>query len=349
MGIKFIIFLGVLSLFYSCSSKKEQVESQVEERVLSAESLSINKDFLAKPEKIYCYDSLLFVWDSHNGQLCSLFNYLTGQYYGRFATLGNGPSEFALGTIGYPNQGKFYLSNYITGHIAQYDIQALSNDINHKPTTLFRQVFSDKAFLSSIIPIHDSLFLGAGVYDLKDQYLLFNKRNQIVDSNIPIYNKYDQSERAYKLLANQGFLTKAPTSNRFAFALKYSQNVDFFEIIDNKIQVINLSRKRNPNFRFLQNGNSRMIYPTENSTLGFLDITSGDQNVYVLYSEKNIKDVKSSNIVHVYDWKGSLIKQFRLSEEVYSISVNKHENILLASFIDKEGDWNILSYKLDNK
>ena len=121
MGIKFIIFLGVLSLFYSCSSKKEQVESQVEERVLSAESLSINKDFLAKPEKIYCYDSLLFVWDSHNGQLCSLFNYLTGQYYGRFATLGNGPSEFALGTIGYPNQGKFYLSNYITGHIAQYD------------------------------------------------------------------------------------------------------------------------------------------------------------------------------------------------------------------------------------
>lgn len=343
-----IIITLILSTLFSCS-KREKINNEFSEEIhLTNPKTPINKDYLGRIEGIQSNDSFLITWDYHSGTSFTLFNNKTGKCYGRFGNIGQGPTEIPLPCGGYIIDGKYKIFSCSTGFIAQYPLDSLQMDINKNPLVLYRKGFNDDFFLSAIIPVNDSLYLGAGVYNSRDQYVLFNNKSQIIDSNVLIYNAYNELfGKAQKILSNQGRLTKAPNANKYAYFISNSSNIDFFEVQENRIKPIKLLRERDPQYSPAQENNMKMVFPDRSSSIGYIDITSCDQYVYALHSEKTIENTYSSNIIYVFDWNGNPVKKYYLPKEAYYITVDNSGKHLYTAIKDDDFGWNITSYNIN--
>lgn len=342
-----LLFLFLFLFAASCSEKAHVGLVFPEEVELVASGLSVNKDSLAVIEGMQCNDSLLIVYDFHLGKSFTMFNTHTGRCYGRFGSIGQGPAEIPLGSGGYISQGQYKIFNCVFGYIAQYDIKALCVNIDEAPKVLSRKVFTDDLFFSAVIPVNDTLYFGAGVCNSKNQYALFDNKECVVDDNVLIYNAFDSFfGKSHKVLSNQGRLTKSPDSDKYAFCLNNSSNIDFVEVVDNKIRVIKLLRERPPLYTPVQQGAMTAVAPDKNSSTGYIDVTSGKNCVYALHTDKTVVQSRSSAIVYVFDWNGNPVKKINLSEEAYYITVDEAENRLYATVRDADGGYNIVFYDM---
>ena len=57
------------------------------------------------------------------------------------------------------------------------------------------------AQLSQAIPINDSLFIGAGTYMSKYQFVLFDKYSYVIDYNVEIYNASEKTFNKYHIIS----------------------------------------------------------------------------------------------------------------------------------------------------
>jgi hypothetical protein len=336
-----------LSCIMLCACGKKAVETAEAPLELEEVAYGIDEEDLARIEGLQCSDSVLIVSDYHSGQSFSLFHLNTGRSYGRFGQIGQGPDEIPLGCSGIANQDKFHLFYYPTSFVARYHLGSLLSDIRSKPLVLTKYTIPDAAF-SQVIPINDSLFIGAGVYQSAFQYVLFNNKNEILDYYVDIYNARNEWISWFnKFLSNQGRLRKHPHKNQFAYTLNNSANIDFFEVVDNKIEVIKLLRQKNPAYKpFQQGGISGVAPDTENGIIGYIDISAGNDYVYTLYTDKKPNGEYSSNRVLIYDWSGNPVKEYTLNREAYYITVNDRLNRLFAAVKNEDGSWSITSYHL---
>lgn len=347
MIYKIITLLLICNLICSCSKKNDIGLVFPEEVELTASKLSISKDSLALIEGLQSNDSLLIIWDFHLGKSFTLYNTNTGYCYGRFGNIGQGPTEIPLGCGGYICQNKYKVFNCVVGYIAQYDIDSLCANINEYPKVLSRKTFTNDMFFTGIIPVNDSLHFGVGVYESKKQYVLFDNEGQTIDADVLIYNAFDDRfNKTQKILSNQGRLAKAPDSNKYAFILNHSSNIDFIEVIDNKINVIKLLRERDPLYVPMQRETTTAVYPDIDSSIGYIYVTAGNNFVYALYTDKKETEARSSNIVYVFDWNGNPVKKYKLAQEAYYITVNERNNQLYAAIREEDGGWDIISYEM---
>jgi hypothetical protein len=312
----------------------------------------VNEDFLALIEGMLCNDSLLIIVDYYLEESFSLFNIRTGEFYGRFGKIGQGPGEIPLGCFGNLENNIFTIFNNYTGLIAAYNIDSLKINTHFEPVKRMNYQIPD-AFFSRIIPINDSLFLGAGVYKSKFQYALFDKTNKIIDSDIEIYNAHDENFNVdQKHLSNQGILKKHPAKNQFVYSVLNSSNIDFIDVSNNKINLIQSLHLRNPKLKPIQNDGFNTVIPDRDNSIGYIDIATSHQYIYALYTNKTLVNeddtgnTYSSDIVLVFDWQGNPIKKYKLTKEAYYITVNEKINKLYAATINEEEGWSIISYQM---
>lgn len=347
MKQRLFFLLFIYGTLCSCTKKSDSKLISSKEVQLLETSFSINKDSIGRIEGIQCNDSLLLIWDFHSGKSFTLFNTHTENCYGRFGRIGQGPAEIPAGSGGYICDNKYKIFNCSIGFIAQYNIDSLSKNIDTEPEVLSRRVFTDDIFFSAVVPINDSIYLGAGVYESKNQYTLFNNKDKVLDSNVLIYNAFNNLfDKSHKILSNQGRLTKAPNSDKYAFFLNNSSNIDFIEVVDNKINILKLLRERDPSYTPVQQGEMKAVYPDINSSIGYIDVSSGKNFVYALYTEKKLDQARCSDIIYVFDWKGNPIKKYKLEKEAYFITVNEANNLLYTAIREEDGGWNINSYDI---
>jgi len=345
-----ILLHGLLLILFiaACSNKKEMDNFTVLEEIYGF-NIGVDKNQLARIEGIQCNDSMLIVFDYHSGQSYTLFNLKNGFCFGRFGDIGQGPHEISLGCQGFLRKNKFILLDPFTGIIGQYDLDSLSYDVNSRIVRLTKFNIPEGEFYSKLLPVNDSLFLAAGAFHSQKQYAIFDYNGDVKELNVDIYNAYDNFFNKYhKLLSNQGRISKCPGSNRFAFTLNYSSNIDFCEVVDNKIKIIKLRRKKNPQLKSYSQGERMFVRPDLNSPIGYLDVTSGEKFVYALHSDKPITQMYSSDKVYVFDWEGNPIKEYKLDQEACYIAVNEDSNQLIAAVREEDGGWNIKSYTLNN-
>ncbi|MDR1980893.1 MAG: TolB-like 6-bladed beta-propeller domain-containing protein [Tannerellaceae bacterium] len=343
MKQRFII-IGLFCIML-CACKKKAVETPEVLLELDEVAYGIDEEDLAQIEGLQCTDSVLIVFDYHSGQTFSLFHLNTGRTYGRFGQIGQGPDEIPLGCSGFANQDMFHLFSYPTSFVARYHLDSLLSNIRSKPLVLTKYTIPDAAF-SQVIPINDSLFVGAGVYQSTFQYVLFNSKNEILDYYVEIYNSRNNWVSWFdKFLSNQGCLKKHPGKNQFVYTLNNSGNIDFFEVVDNKIKVINLRRQKNPVYKpFQQGGLSGVVPDAESCIIGYIDISAGNEYVYALYTDHKVDEAYKSNRVLVYDWSGNFVEEYRLNHDAYYITVNERLNRLFAAIRNEDGGWRITSY-----
>ena len=90
-----------------------------------------------------------------------------------------------------------------------------------------------------------------------------------------------------------------------------------------------------------------MVFPDKNSSIGYIDITSCDQYVYALHSDKTIQNAYSSNIIYVFDWDGNPVRKYNLPKDAYYITVDNNGKHLYTAIKDDDLGWNIVSYTIN--
>lgn len=308
---------------------------------------NIGKDNFAQIEGLQSNDSMIITLDYHSGESFSLYNSNRSKLIGRFGLIGQGPNEIPLGTYGYVEGDNFFTYYEGTGYLANYKISSLEKDLNSHPEYVVKYTLPD-AQLSRIVSLDDSMFLGAGTYDSKFQYVLFDRESNVIDYAIDIFNADEIGFNHYhKFLSNQGILRKNPANNKFVYSIYYSSNIDFIEVKNNKIFSLKSIRLKDPVFNPIQDNGLNRVIPSDDNFIGYLDISPTEEYIYALYTDRKIKDNNKyndydSDIILVFDWDGNPIKRYKLSERVRHISVNERQKRLYVALIDDENhDWDI--------
>lgn len=351
---KELIQLSFCILFSgACTNKNEaNLESHFPESKLLSQPIEfpICEDSIGRIEGIVCDDKNLLVYDLHTGNSYTLFDAEKGEYITRFGTIGQGPGEILSGCFGYLDNGNFIVYNNSMDQIVKYNMDSLRHKRHPLPAQRLAKYKLQEMDISRLVPINDSLYIGGGHHASGSQYALFNKDGKIFDHAIDVYNAKDNSFNKFtRYLSNQGDFIKHPYQNKFAYCVNFSSNIDFFEVEDFKIKLIQSLRLKNPTLEPSIEGNGTMFtaYPTERTETGYINICPTSQYVYALYSDKTLyENWRKSTSVFVFDWNGTPIKRYTLSKEAYYIAVNEKLQRIYAAVKNEDDGWGIVCYEL---
>jgi len=343
------IFVIVSCLFTACKkSRLSPVELFSIQEDLPELKCHFNEDMLARIEAIQCNDSSLIVFDYHSGYSFTLFDLKSENVMGRFGEIGQGPGEIPLGCYGYLYNKNFIISYDHPCFIATYPIDSLRANIRFKPLILVKYEIPEALF-SHVTPVNDTLFFGAGSYRSEYQFVLFDRKNKVIDFNVEIYNAKDETFNiSNKFLSNQGTLRKHPVEDKFVYAVNNSSNIDFVKISNNKIKLLKSIRLRDPDFTPEQDGIFYSVLPDAHSPIGYIDISTSRDYVFALYTDKPCINAFSSQLILVFDWNGNPIKMLHLNQEAYYIAVCEKQKRIYAAIKNEDKGWSITSYKIDN-
>ena len=311
----------------------------------------IKDEFLAVIEGMTCNEEYLIVYDLHSGDSYTLFDRKTGAYITRFGTIGQGSGEIPAGCYGYMLNKCFSVLDNQTRVVMKYKLDALRSDKTdgENPVRLTKYDIPDSQ-ISRLIAIDDSTFLGAGTYQSRYQYLLFNKNSDVLDYGVDIYNASDESFNQYtKYLSNQGDLVMQPEKKFFAYSLNFSSNLDIIENINGKIKLKKSLRFGNPIYKpgAEADGLYQSVDMTEDTQVGYINLCATTKYLYALYSDKKIyENGRKSNLVLVFDWEGNAIRKYLLDADAHYIAVDEIGQKIFAAVKNTEGGWSIASYVL---
>lgn len=318
-----------------------------------SDSLSLSKnsfvedDSLAVADWVVCDGENLIVYDVHLGYAFTLFDQVSGNYISRLGRIGQGTFEMPVGGYGYLCNKCLYWFNDQIKIVMKYHVDSLRHGLPEgKPVCLTRYNIPEAMF-SQLIPLNDSTFLGAGTYQSKYQYLLFDNQNRILDYDVKVYNAEDEAFYSYTVyLSNQGSLVKHPTQAKFAYALNFSSNIDFIEIVNDKIKQVKSLRLGNPVYRpnIDATGKFHTVDFAEETITGYVNLCATEKFVYALYSNKKVfANQRRGQYIMIFDWEGNPVKKYDLDTNVYSIAVDEGKHRIFLLVKNEEGSWAIVS------
>ena len=279
-----------------------------------------------------------------------MFDQQSGRQIGRFGNIGQGPLEIMFGSSGYLEKKCLVTYNDQSRIVMKYSLDSLrSGVVDGAPTRLTKHKISN-ALISRLITINDSIFVVGGMYEARYQHLIFDANNRVLDYGIDVYNAADSSFNAItRYLSNQGCMAKHPYKNEFAYSVNFSSNLDFFEIVDNKIKLKKTMRLGNPICESVVEDGGQLFSTrlTKESIHGFIEVCPTPKYLYALYSAGKIYEVqRKSKTVFVFDWDGNPIKELLLDMDVFHIAVNEKDKKMFAVVKNEEGGINIICYVL---
>ncbi|MEG0456288.1 MAG: hypothetical protein RR559_13275, partial [Bacteroides sp.] len=180
---KILPLLVYISILGACKEEKPHTVLELfpeSQPLTQKKDFVMNDDSLAQVEGVECDGKNLVVYDAHSGHSYTLFDAHSGEYIAPFGVIGQGPAEIPANSYGYLSSGCFTVFNDQTGVVMKYSLDSLrSGQPNASPVCLTRYTLPD-AQISRLIAIDDSTFLGAGTYQSRYQYLLFDKNSNVM-------------------------------------------------------------------------------------------------------------------------------------------------------------------------
>ncbi len=79
---------------------------------------------------------------------------------------------------------------------------------------------------------------------------------------------------------------------------------------------------------------------TENSSVGYINLSATSKYIYALYSDKKFFEKgRKSNVILVFDWDGNAIQKYILDTDAYYIAVDDTNQTVYAAVKNAEGGW----------
>ena len=178
-----------------------------------------------------------------------------------------------------------------------------------------------------------------------DQYLgivLGEKMFLLADSSgVPVntffeYPYQDMNERKFadRAFAYQGSLAINPAKNKFIYASYYAEIIHFYEIGHNKIDLITKIEKEYPLFS-KRNDEYQGVILDRKGKVGYIATYATDSFVYALFNGKTVGEIgKGPNfeaqILRVFDWNGTLVKEYELDVPTSYLCVSNDDSKIWA-------------------
>lgn len=339
MKYKFICLLTVFLFFMeSCTIKSSKEISFKNTEHYSVKNIDLKgkKIFIGSPSKMIYLDSSIVILNSKHDNNLTMLD-LKNDTIVEFGFKGKGPGELIAPlsiSKTCTNKNYFEIYDFAKKSIFIYDIDSCRiNKTKVKPIKINRTIFSSFRCYT----MNDSVMLNVGLFNDKYAYLVSSIHNNdtITQFGNYNYNPDDNNAQINKCLAYQGeysimnsnlvwACTDARIIEIYSFSEKYNVSLKKSIIYD----YVNYKRVD------IAGGNSSQIKSQNKRT--YSDICTSLDKIYLLYSGKSLKDVKTPydiincSEIHVLDWNGNFIEKMILNMEVVNICITDDGKKLFA-------------------
>lgn len=297
----------------------------------------ISDDDLGTPEMISVNDSTLVLLDVFENTIFSSFDVNCGNLIQRFGTVGNGPGEILLGSIGNLRDGEYIVYDLQSRSVVKFNPK--KGDSSSTPLKI--DIPKNVSISRMVVP-NDTTAVIMGSYNDRYKYAVFNKNGIVIDS-LCLVNGVDDPHlnKSHRFLSEQGELTMSPDKSKISSTTNYSDNIGFFDISDGRIRTIRELNMRDPEFEPVSMGQGmNRIIPSSEAPIGFIRLTSNSNHVFALYSNHTMKDGGyHGQYIMCYDWNGTPLTVLDTNEKIFAIGAN--ERTIFAVTIDNEGSYKI--------
>lgn len=344
ISIYYILFflIGVGFLLSGCQTR---VEEGIEEKItlsdavpLSAVKKSVSVDLL-RPSKLIVHGDKLVVYDMQEENMFKVFELPEVRYRYSFGNVGQGPDDFVFIDKESLNSGK-QLEIVDQQELIRLDL----TDTGAVRVSRHPLLFEERAVLSGVKRINDSIYLSDGFSDEKGKEL---QRMNIVTGDveefgeIPQWNKELSTFTEKKQAYSKSFCVNEQTGESAVFYYMYPKFRLFSK--DNKcVKTVTI-----------QTGSGET--PTEEGRIFFTESFATPSHLYVMWVDKSkeevMKDVETFQPdLLVFDWEGNLEARYRLDQPVITFTVAGNK-LYAPSFLETDVlyEYELPALKIDRK
>lgn len=319
-----LLFVACL-LVCSCKqkSKFERFDSSFSGEVNLEATIVQHPDTLfADPTKLYFADSLLYLLDPDHQYHMSVYC-LKDHTIKRILPKGRAENEFIdICRFQLLNNNRLCFTDDISLNYYEYSIlegnrlhQEYKENLKIKDSRIMNYIKLNKFGLAS------------GIFRKKGRFLVHNAINRR-DTLMGDYPK--DNVNIDDFIKGMAYQTHFETNTSRDFVVGYCTSGDlvFFSANDSLTKI----KQYTPIVPEYKNGSMISVTFTNNSVVGFLDVSITEKYVYCLYSGRSFKqygaDVYLGTTIYKFDLKGNKITKYNLNQAIRCLDVNEKNDLI---------------------
>jgi hypothetical protein len=328
--IKRITLLSLVSfLAFACGTKTDRpefTEPVFEDKSMLTGSV-LNDTFLFSfPRDMFLVDSLLIVRDSQKSTL-NIFNKNTGEHLASFANRGRGAGEvLAVSNVNLCGDNSIMIFDSQTKKIVIYDIGKVLGGIIPNYTEF--SVENTENVVWSVLPYKNGFILGGN--DSRMRYGIYDpisSETHVAYTDFPTLVK-DEEENWSAWQYSVNWRVK-PDQTKMAVGTYIGMSMAVLDLKDGAITADTLVRMREPLYSISQGVKPKWITHDQTTLFGFRDMYVTDNYIYtIMYPAVPATD--RTNLIGVFDWNISPIKQYELDNTILTFAVDEPNNTIYA-------------------
>ncbi|KAF5045841.1 TolB-like 6-blade propeller-like protein [anaerobic digester metagenome] len=335
-----IILIFAFALF-SCKSK----ESGDSERYIMPEfkqKLSVTPKYINYVNKdrnfmdIYFMlvkDDYLLLKSADETNLIQVFNKNTGAYLTGIAPMGRGPGEYPM-TVSF-----FFLDDTLCIYDRrQLIVNYYDKDFINKRIPFKRIKLEGANGFIQIVPYRHGFITAPLTYT---RFIIQDKTGIQIGqyAQYPKFKAIDDSVAIREtLFLEKNEIDIKPDHTKLVSATLAGAIIEIFSLNGDRISLNKEIRLLPPTLLRRKDN----TYTTSNeSYMGFWNIKTTDDYIYMIFSGKKFKDHKKNNTgnyIYVYDWEGNPVKSFQINGGVYRFALDEDEQRIYLINFDKDGN-----------
>ncbi len=335
-SITTVLTLSFASLLSSCSDTKSSQDAQVINLTATVPQISGPELIIGSPSMIKVGD--LLVMDYFKGDsVLYIVDSKTMTNKGSFLTHGQGPGEFQrivlLSTIP-DNDDEIIMAEPTIGRISKVSLADIDNG---KVTTT--EINRNEGGFWQFVPLANGNYVSSHGYDEHPELLTEYSSDGTIIGRIgerPMPEKY-LNERPVDITAAYQYILYPSPDGRHIVGVGDGESAVFYELEgDTLVEKASLfNAEADPDKIFRAQGFCG-INGESDKPMGFSNAATGDDGVYIIYTDRSIKDdeFNAGNRILHYDYDGNLKRDFRLDKRVVSITAPDSDGIIYAVALD---------------
>lgn len=342
--MKKLFYYIIPALFLSaCQAEPEIIEEVtplVKTRASSlqfaqTDNVNLNDLGIINPSKIIHKDSLSVILTPKSKYRFAIYNHINGKLV-RLVPAGSSEGE-GLNYLNINLNGNIVSSlDFGTGRLVEIDLTQYTN-ADYQPT--FTSLTGNSKTPFGAVRVGNQI-ISTGIYTA-GRYCCTNPADNTdqFSVNYPECADPTLSDTLKSIFYASNCLAVNQSQTRLACANMQYGCLDICDINGNQLTRMNEVHLNRPGvvFQHKRTRKTGMWYPvsyTRNNLFGFCDLTTSDDFIFALYSGRTYREHKGNvdkgRIIFVFDWNGSHVRTWHISNSCSSISYDKASNTIYA-------------------
>lgn len=341
--MKKIYYLSIALFFAACQAEPEIIEEvsplirtrASELQFAGSDNVNLTELGIIHPTKIVRKDSLYLILTPHSKYRFAVYNHITGAIR-RLVPAGSGEG----GGISFLNlhlDGSVVSSlDFSLGRLVEIDLSQCFTD-GYQPT-MTDLTAGNKTPLGAI-RVNDRI-ISTGIYTA-GRYCTTTPEDGADNYSVDYPECADAipNDTLKSIFYASNCLASHPSGSRLACANMQYGCLDLCDIDGDELHRFNEVHLNRPGvvFRSKRPRGNRIWHPvayTRNNLFGFCDLTVSEDYIYALYSGRTYKtyqsDVDKGRTILVFDWNGTHVRTYHLSNSCSSITYDEESGAIYA-------------------